>query len=119
MVIGYTVSNGRSDPCYLEHYVLFFQQAKTEEQLATERAWLEAERLWLVHRLGFSAARRLPDEFSGGGGGDSDTNKLHIRLEATGEVLQVDDDDDVEKVGLRHESSVKQFFNLTSRFCYV
>ncbi|XP_023703143.1 unconventional myosin-XVIIIa isoform X2 [Cryptotermes secundus] len=71
-------------------------QAKSDEQLATERAWLEAERLWLVHRAGFSAVRRLPEEFSASGGGDSDTSKLHIRLEATEEVLQVDDDD-VEK----------------------
>lgn len=86
---------------------MFFQQAKSEEQLATERAWLEAERLWLVHRVGFSAVRRLPEEFSGGGG-DSDTNKLYVHLEATGEVLQVDDDD-VEKVRLKKELSVNQF----------
>jgi myosin-18 len=85
---------------------LFFQQAKSEEQLATERAWLEAERVWLVHRGGFSAARRLPEEF----GGDSDTSKLHVCLEATEEVLQVDDDD-VEKVRLRHQSSMKQFLS--------
>jgi myosin-18 len=86
---------------------LFLQQAKSEEQLATERAWLEAERVWLVHRGGFTAARRLPEEFSGGVGGDFDTSKLHVRLEATGEVLQVDDDD-IEKVRLKHQSSVKQ-----------
>ncbi|XP_021925686.1 unconventional myosin-XVIIIa isoform X4 [Zootermopsis nevadensis] len=71
-------------------------KAKSEEQLASERAWLEAERLWLVHRVGFSAVRRLPEEFSGSGGGDSDASKLHVHLEVTGEVLQVDDDD-VEK----------------------
>ena len=87
----------RGDQCYSEGGVLLFQKAKSEEHLATERAWLEAEQVWLVHRGGFSAARRLPEEFSGGVGGDSDTSKLHIRLEATGEVLQVDDDD-VEKV---------------------
>jgi myosin-18 len=86
-----------NNPCFSEHCVFSFQQAKSEEQLATERAWLDAERLWLVHRVGFSAVRRLPEEFSGGGGGDSDTSKLHVHLEATGEVLQVDDDD-VEKV---------------------
>ena len=72
-------------------------QAKSEEQLATEKAFLDAERLWLVHRMGFSACRRLPEDPSAGGGGDSDTSKIRIRLEATGEVLQVDDDD-VEKV---------------------
>lgn len=95
----------RSEQCYSQHCTfLFFQQAKSEEQLATERAWLEAERVWLVHRGGFSAARRLPEEF----GGDADTSKLHIRLETTEEVLQVDDDD-VEKVRLRQQSSMKQF----------
>ncbi|XP_069699013.1 unconventional myosin-XVIIIa isoform X2 [Periplaneta americana] len=71
-------------------------QAKSEEQLATERAWLEAERLWLVHRMGFSACRRLHEEPSGSGGGDSDAGKIRVRLEANGEILQVDDDD-VEK----------------------
>ncbi|XP_069699015.1 unconventional myosin-XVIIIa isoform X4 [Periplaneta americana] len=72
------------------------EQAKSEEQLATERAWLEAERLWLVHRMGFSACRRLHEEPSGSGGGDSDAGKIRVRLEANGEILQVDDDD-VEK----------------------
>ncbi|KDR16277.1 Myosin-XVIIIa, partial [Zootermopsis nevadensis] len=86
----------RNDPRFSEHRILYFQQAKSEEQLASERAWLEAERLWLVHRVGFSAVRRLPEEFSGSGGGDSDASKLHVHLEVTGEVLQVDDDD-VEK----------------------
>jgi myosin-18 len=97
MIVKSEVQFMKSPQYFSEHCVFSFQQAKSEEQLATERAWLEAERLWLIHRAGFSAARRLPEEFSGSGGGDSDTSKLRIRLEATEEVLQVDDDD-VEKV---------------------
>ena len=30
------------------------QQAKTEEQIAAEEAWYETEKVWLVHRDGFS-----------------------------------------------------------------
>lgn len=29
-------------------------QAKTEEQIAAEEAWYETEKVWLVHRDGFS-----------------------------------------------------------------
>lgn len=72
--------------------------AKSDEQLATEKAWLDAERLWLVHRKGFAAVQ-------GGqraaGGADSasegeDGSRLHVRVDATQEVVTVDDDD-VEK----------------------
>jgi hypothetical protein len=39
-------------------------QAKTEEQVATEQAFLEAERVWLVHKEGFAAAGLLKDQVS-------------------------------------------------------
>ncbi|XP_067015742.2 unconventional myosin-XVIIIa isoform X2 [Anabrus simplex] len=67
--------------------------ARSEEQLASEKAWLDAERLWLVHRGGFTACRRAPDQ---DGSGDSDVGKLRVRIEATADTLVVDDDD-VEK----------------------
>ncbi|KAK4877864.1 hypothetical protein RN001_010370 [Aquatica leii] len=63
--------------------------AKSEEEVTTEKQWLDAEKVWLVHRGGFAAARK-----------DSSTNldsgKLRIRLEHTGDILDVDEDD-VEK----------------------
>ncbi|KAF5307416.1 hypothetical protein FQR65_LT06930 [Abscondita terminalis] len=63
--------------------------AKTEEEVSTEKQWLDAEKVWLVHRGGFAAARK-----------DSSTNldsgKLRIRLEHSGDILDVDEDD-VEK----------------------
>lgn len=65
-------------------------QAKSEEQIETEKQWLEAEKVWLVHRGGFSLARK-----------DSSTKlevgKVRIRLEQNGDLLDVDEDD-VEKV---------------------
>nr|CAD7429075.1 unnamed protein product [Timema monikensis] len=66
-------------------------EAKSEQQLASEQAWQESERLWLVHRAGFTAARKIPGESNTTA--DPDTVKIHLQLEATGDTLYVDDDD--------------------------
>ncbi|GLV36928.1 Myosin heavy chain-like [Carabus blaptoides fortunei] len=63
--------------------------AKSEDELANEKSWLDAERLWLVHRGGFTAARSVT-------GPDAEPGKLKIRLDDTGDVITVDEDD-VEK----------------------
>ncbi|XP_014238086.1 unconventional myosin-XVIIIa isoform X3 [Trichogramma pretiosum] len=65
-------------------------RAKSEEHLAQEQAWLAAERVWLLHRGGFTAASRCPSP------ADPDTGKLRIRLVGSGEELLVDEED-VEK----------------------
>ncbi|XP_017771630.1 PREDICTED: unconventional myosin-XVIIIa isoform X2 [Nicrophorus vespilloides] len=64
-------------------------KAKSEEQIASEKEWLDAEKMWLMHRGGFSMARKLivPDLESG---------KVRLQIEQTGEVITVDEDD-VEK----------------------
>nr|CAD7453155.1 unnamed protein product [Timema tahoe] len=66
-------------------------KAKSEQQLASEQAWQESERLWLVHRAGFTAARKIPEESNIIS--DPDIVKIHLQLEATGDTLYVDDDD--------------------------
>lgn len=66
-------------------------QAKSEEHLAQEQAWLASERVWLLHRGGFTAATRC------GSPADPDTGKLRIRLVNSSEELLVDEED-VEKV---------------------
>lgn len=74
---------------------MFFFQAKSEEQLASEKAFLEAERVWLVHRDGFApagllkdgAASSVPTEDSDG------VNKVKVQLDCNGEVIEVDEDD--------------------------
>jgi myosin-18 len=72
-------------------------QAKSEEHLAQEQAWLASERVWLLHRGGFTPASRC-------GSADPDTGKLRIRLITSGEELLVDEED-VEKVAI--ESAIK------------
>ncbi|KYO28235.1 unconventional myosin-XVIIIa isoform B [Alligator mississippiensis] len=69
-------------------------QAKTEEQIAAEEAWYETDKVWLVHKDGFSLASQLRAE-------DASLlpeGKVKVRLDHDGTVLEVDEDD-VEKVG--------------------
>ncbi|KAJ8980816.1 hypothetical protein NQ317_000548 [Molorchus minor] len=62
------------------------EEAKSEEHLAEEKQWLETEKLWLMHRGGFAAARRETVE-------NQEPGKLKIRLDATGDILCIDEDD--------------------------
>uniref|UniRef100_A0AAR2IGF4 Myosin XVIIIAb n=1 Tax=Pygocentrus nattereri TaxID=42514 RepID=A0AAR2IGF4_PYGNA len=64
---------------------------KTEEQIAAEQAWYGSEKVWLVHKDGFSLATLLKTE-----AGSLPEGKVKIKLEHDGTVLDVDEDD-VEK----------------------
>ncbi|XP_062448574.1 unconventional myosin-XVIIIa isoform X7 [Rhea pennata] len=67
-------------------------QAKTEEQIAAEEAWYETDKVWLVHKDGFSLASQLrTDEAS-----LLPEGKVKVKLDHDGAVLEVDEDD-VEK----------------------
>ena len=70
---------------------LLLLQAKSEDQVATERQWLEAERMWLVHKGGFTSAVLQPGDATAADG------NINIKLDS-GEILTVDEED-VEKVG--------------------
>ncbi|NWH72299.1 MY18A protein, partial [Piaya cayana] len=66
--------------------------AKTEEQIAAEEAWYETEKVWLVHRDGFSLGDQLrPEE-----GSLLPEGKVKVKLDHDGTVLEVEEDD-VEK----------------------
>ncbi|XP_028938018.1 unconventional myosin-XVIIIa isoform X13 [Ornithorhynchus anatinus] len=65
--------------------------AKTEEQIATEEAWYETEKVWLVHRDGFTLASQLKSEEL-----SLPEGKIRVKLDHDGTILDVDEDD-VEK----------------------
>lgn len=65
--------------------------AKTEEQIAAEEAWYETEKVWLVHRDGFSLASQLKSEEL-----SLPEGKVRVKLDQDGAILDVDEDD-VEK----------------------
>ncbi|KAM3600864.1 uncharacterized protein V6R79_003893 [Siganus canaliculatus] len=66
-------------------------KGKTEEQITAEKAWYNTEKVWLVHKDGFSLATLLKTE-----AGSLPDGKVKIRLESDGSLLDVDEDD-VEK----------------------
>ncbi|NWT99626.1 MY18A protein, partial [Urocynchramus pylzowi] len=66
--------------------------AKTEEQIAAEETWYETEKVWLVHRDGFSLGSQLRPE----AGSPLPEGKVKVKLDHDGAVLEVEEDD-VEK----------------------
>uniref|UniRef100_A0A8C3JWJ4 Myosin XVIIIA n=1 Tax=Calidris pygmaea TaxID=425635 RepID=A0A8C3JWJ4_9CHAR len=66
--------------------------AKTEEQIAAEEAWYETDKVWLVHRDGFSLGSQLRLEE----GSPLPEGKVKVKLDHDGTVLEVEEDD-VEK----------------------
>ena len=62
--------------------------AKTEEQIADEEAWYETEKVWLVHRDGFSLASQLKSEEL-----SLPEGKARVKLDHDGAILDVDEDD--------------------------
>uniref|UniRef100_A0AAY4CZ89 Uncharacterized protein n=1 Tax=Denticeps clupeoides TaxID=299321 RepID=A0AAY4CZ89_9TELE len=77
--------------CWLRNREGLRQDVKTEEDIAVERAWFGSEKVWLVHKDGFSLATLLKTEE-----GSLPEGKVKIRLEHDGTLLEVDEDD-VEK----------------------
>ncbi|XP_028615125.1 unconventional myosin-XVIIIa isoform X7 [Grammomys surdaster] len=63
-------------------------RAKSEEQIAAEEAWYETEKVWLVHRDGFSLASQLKSEEL-----SPPEGKVRVKLDHDGAVLDVDEDD--------------------------
>ncbi|XP_016523875.1 unconventional myosin-XVIIIa-like [Poecilia formosa] len=82
------VPNGKPSPAAQENSAA---KVKTEEQLKAEKAWYETEKVWLVHKDGFSLATLLKTE-----AGSLPEGKVKIRLESDGSLLEVEEDD-VEK----------------------
>ncbi|XP_073172071.1 unconventional myosin-XVIIIa isoform X3 [Lepidochelys kempii] len=82
-------------------------QAKTEEQIAAEEAWYETDKVWLVHKDGFSLASQLrADEAI-----LLPEGKVKVKLDHDGSVLEVDEDD-VEKANPPSCDRVEDLANL-------
>nr|XP_022342433.1 unconventional myosin-XVIIIa-like isoform X9 [Crassostrea virginica] len=69
-----------------------FTKARSETEVQSEKAWLEAEKVWLVHKGGFASASIV----KGNGMAPLPEGRVRIKLDHGGDVLEVDEDD-VEK----------------------
>ncbi|KAL5016328.1 hypothetical protein ScPMuIL_005917 [Solemya velum] len=72
--------------------VRYKKGARSETEVQSEKAWLDAERVWLVHKGGFASASMLKEN----SGPALPEGRVRIRLDHGGDVLEVDEDD-VEK----------------------
>ncbi|XP_072286701.1 unconventional myosin-XVIIIa isoform X15 [Pyxicephalus adspersus] len=81
-------------------------EAKTEEQISAEQNWYETEKVWLVHKEGFSLANKLNAENS-----NLPEGKVKIRLEHDGSILDVDEDD-IEKANPPSHDRVEDLASL-------
>ncbi|KAM8905221.1 unconventional myosin-XVIIIa isoform 18-T18 [Spinachia spinachia] len=64
------------------------RHVKTEEQIAAEQVWYGSEKVWLVHKNGFSLATVAKTE-----AGSLPEGKVKLKLEHDGTLLEVDEDD--------------------------
>ncbi|XP_040194479.1 unconventional myosin-XVIIIa isoform X5 [Rana temporaria] len=81
-------------------------EAKTEEQISAEQNWYETEKVWLVHKEGFSLANKLNAE-----NGNLPEGKEKIKLEHDGSILDVDEDD-IEKANPPSHDRVEDLASL-------
>lgn len=63
------------------------QGAKSEDDVKSEKEWLETDKYWLIHRGGFSEVYLLKSENSG-----LPEGRVRVKLDS-GDVIEVDEDD--------------------------
>ncbi|XP_036369695.1 unconventional myosin-XVIIIa isoform X3 [Octopus sinensis] len=62
---------------------------KSEEDVKTEKAWLESDKIWLIHKGGFSGATLLKTN----GMSPLPDGKVKVKMDHGGEVIEVDEED--------------------------
>nr|XP_022342431.1 unconventional myosin-XVIIIa-like isoform X7 [Crassostrea virginica] len=86
----------KANPANLNHVKrlrkVYVSEARSETEVQSEKAWLEAEKVWLVHKGGFASASIV----KGNGMAPLPEGRVRIKLDHGGDVLEVDEDD-VEK----------------------
>nr|XP_022920389.1 unconventional myosin-XVIIIa isoform X2 [Onthophagus taurus] len=94
--------NDLNNQLLFKEFSINCDKAKTDEEISTEKEFLDTNKIWLMHRLGFALAKKISE---------SDHGKIKIQLEQTGEILHVDEDD-VEKANPNHFDKIEDVTNL-------
>ncbi|XP_028396450.1 unconventional myosin-XVIIIa-like [Dendronephthya gigantea] len=66
------------------------KKTKTEAEVASEKEWLEAEKVWVVHKGGFSGGRMLKSSPAAANTESDPTRK--VKLDHGGDIMNVDED---------------------------
>ena len=73
--------------CLLSPCFLFDLKARTDTELASEKAWLDAEKVWLNHSEGFSPGRLIKKKNE-----NADETACMVKLDHGGEVIEIDEE---------------------------
>eukprot|EP00794_Sanderia_malayensis_P013873 gene13873-15321_t len=65
-------------------------KAKSDADIASEKAWLDAEKVWLIHAEGFSAGRLLKRKNDSAN--NLEDSKCLVKLDHGGEVIEVEEE---------------------------
>lgn len=80
----------------------------------SQKAWLDAEKVWVVHKAGFSGGRvqKIKEQRQ-----EDETPMCKVKLDHGGEIISIEEDS-VEKVCLVYflQFSFAFFFGVTSAF---
>lgn len=69
--------------------VRYKKTTKSEEDVKSEKAWLESDKIWLIHKGGFSGATLLKTN----GMSPLPDGKVKVKVDHAGEVIEVDEED--------------------------
>lgn len=83
----------------MSYCLVISHQAKSEDDVKSEKEWLETEKVWLLHRGGFSEVFLLKSESTALAEG-----RVRVKLES-GDIIEVDEDD-IEKVSIEAQSDI-------------
>lgn len=75
-------------------YFFLALQAKSEEEVNSQKEWLDAEKVWVVHKAGFSGGRVQKTKVAKE---DDETLMCKVKLDHGGEIITIEEDS-VEKV---------------------
>ena len=78
-----------------------FLQTKSEDDVKSEKAWLESDKVWLIHKGGFSSATLLKTN----GMSPLPEGKVKVKVDHGGEIIEVEEED-IEKVNKTQVSIV-------------
>ena len=67
--------------------LLLLLKARTDTELASEKAWLDAEKVWLNHSEGFSPGRLIKKKNENAG-----ETACMVKLDHGGEVIEIDEE---------------------------
>lgn len=69
--------------------VRYKKMTKSEDDVKSEKAWLESDKVWLIHKGGFSSATLLKTN----GMSPLPEGKVKVKVDHGGEIIEVDEED--------------------------